>query len=47
MNYVATGIGESRELDKKRSDKVAGVLLFFVPKIEVEVHYGSLSSVTG
>ena len=46
MDYVAAGIGESRELDKKRSDKVAGVLLFFVPKIEVEVHYRGLPSVT-
>ena len=45
MDYVTAGIGESRELDKKRSDKVAGVLFFFVSKIEVEVHYRGLPSI--
>ena len=45
-DYVATRVGESRELDEKGSDKVASILLFFVSKVEVEVNYGCLSGVT-
>ena len=46
MDYIATLFRESRELDKKRRDKVANILFFFVSKVEVEVNYGSLSGVT-
>ena len=45
-DYVATRVGESRELYEKGSDKVASILLFFVSKIEVEINYGCLSGVT-
>ena len=45
-DYVATRVGESRELYQKGSNKVASILFFFVSKVEVEINYGSLSGVT-
>ena len=45
-DYVATRVGESRKLEKKRSDKVASILFLLVSKVEVEVNDGSLSGLT-